>query len=83
MAIFDNFAVRTRDEFEIAMVPQCSSYCLSQESGSGSQLQILVQQWVKDVVVKEDTKRIKIASDLRKQVSYRMSEKQKLHITRI
>ena len=68
VAIFENFAVRAKDEFEIAMVPQCSSYCMSQENGDGSQLQLIVQQWSQNVVVKEDAKQIKIASDLRKQV---------------
>ena len=68
MAIFDKLSVRSRDEFEIAMVPQCSSYCMSQENGIGTQLQLVVQQWAQNVMVKEDIKAIKIASDLRKQV---------------
>ena len=68
MAIFDKLAVRSRDEFEIAIVPQCSTYCMSQENGPGTQLQLVVQQWTQDVMTKEDVKPIKIASDLRKQV---------------
>ena len=69
MAIFEKLAVRSRDEFEIAMVPQCSSYCMSQENGVGTQLQLIVQQWTSEIMVKEDVKMIKIASDLRKQVN--------------
>ena len=68
MAIFDKLNVRSRDEYEMAMVPQCSSYCMCQENGMGTQLQLVVQQWSQDVLVKEDVKPIKIASDLRKQV---------------
>ena len=74
MALFENLNLRARDEFEVGMVPQCSSYCMSQENGIGSQLQLVVQQWLQNVVVKEDVKQIKIASDLRKQVKVRICE---------
>ena len=44
---------------------------MDQEHGPGTQLQLIVQQWAQNVVLKEDIKRIKIASDLRKQVILR------------
>ena len=67
--MFKNLQVRTRDEYEFAVVPQCSSYCIQMENRSDTQLILLVQQWKDDVKVKEDFKSVKIASDLRKQVS--------------
>ena len=68
MALFKDLKVRTRDEFEFAMVPQCSSYCLQMENGVDAQIILVVQQWLNNVKVKEDWKKVKIASDLRKQV---------------
>ena len=68
--MFKNLKVRTRDEYEFAVVPQCSSYCLQMENGSDAQIILVVQQWAGEIKVKEDWKKVKIASDLRKQVNY-------------
>lgn len=69
MAIFNKPAVKGRDDFYLALVCQCSSYCQQQEFGADSQLQLIISQWCDGIKIKEDVKDVKISSDVRKQVN--------------
>ena len=60
---------KAKDDFFMSIIPQCSTYCQSQLSGgSDVQLLLVISQWKGEVMVKEDSKRIKISSDVKKQV---------------
>ena len=67
-AIIDDFEVRPRDTFEFYMVPQCSTWCHTEQFGKDIQLEIICSQWVQGVKVKEDRKAIEIVSDIRKKI---------------
>ena len=68
IALFSKPAVKSRDDFFISLVCQCSTYCQQQEFGSDSQLQLIISQWTDGIKTKEDIKDIRISSDVRKQV---------------
>ena len=68
VAVFTKPAVKGRDDYYIAIVCQCSTYCQQQEFGADSQLQLIISQWCDGIKIKEDIKDVKISSDVRKQV---------------
>ena len=68
VALFKKPKVRARDDYNMLMVFQCSTYCVMQDLGLDSILQLQITQWSNGIKIKEDTKVINISSDVRKQV---------------
>ena len=68
MATFDVSKMKPRDDFYINMVLQCSTYCQQQINGPNTSLELVVNQWSNGIMVKEDKKKVKIATDVKKQV---------------